>query len=41
MKEVGKRLKALREGIGISQMEMANAIGSSQSRKMLENKKTS
>ena len=31
MKEVGKRLKALREGIGISQMEMANAIGSSQS----------
>ena len=31
MKEVGKRLKTLREGIGISQMEMAEAIGSSQS----------
>ena len=31
MKEVGKRLKALRESIGISQMEMANAIDSSQS----------
>ena len=28
MKEVGKRLKALRESIGISQVKMAEAIGS-------------
>ena len=27
MKEVGKRLKALRESIGISQVKMAEAIG--------------
>ena len=31
MKEVGKRLKALRESIGISQVKMAEAIGSTQS----------
>ncbi len=31
MKEMGKRLKALREGIGISQAKMAEAIGSTQS----------
>ena len=31
MKEVGKRLKALRESIGISQAKMAEAIGSTQS----------
>lgn len=31
MKEVGKRLKALRESIGISQAKMAKAIGSTQS----------
>lgn len=30
-KEVGKRLKALRESIGISQVKMAEAIGSTQS----------
>ena len=30
MKEVGKRLKALRESIGISQVKMAEAIGSTQ-----------
>ena len=31
MKEVGKRLKALRESIGFSQVKMAEAIGSTQS----------
>ena len=31
MKEVGKRLKALRESIGLSQVKMAEAIGSTQS----------
>ena len=31
MKEVSKRLKALREGIGITQVKMAEAIGSTQS----------
>lgn len=31
MREMGKRLKALRESIGISQMKMAEAIGSTQS----------
>ena len=31
VKEVGKRLKALRESIGISQVKMAEAIGSTQS----------
>ena len=31
MKNVGKRLKALRESIGISQAKMAEAIGSTQS----------
>ena len=31
MKEVGKQLKALRESIGISQVKMAEAIGSTQS----------
>lgn len=31
MNEVGKRLKILREGIGVSQMKMAEAIGSTQS----------
>ncbi len=31
MREVGKRLKALRESIGISQTKMAEAIGSTQS----------
>jgi transcriptional regulator with XRE-family HTH domain len=31
MKEVCKRLKALRESIGISQVKMAEAIGSTQS----------
>ena len=31
MKEVGKRLKALRESIGIPQAKMAEAIGSTQS----------
>lgn len=31
MKKVGKHLKALREGIGISQVKMAEAIGSTQS----------
>ena len=31
MIEVGKRLKALRESIGISQVKMAEAIGSTQS----------
>lgn len=31
MKEVGKRLKSLREGIGISQVKMAEAISSTQS----------
>ena len=31
MKEVGKRLKALRESIGISQAKLARAIGSTQS----------
>lgn len=31
MKEMGKRLKALRESIGISQAKMAEAIGSTQS----------
>lgn len=31
MKEVGKRLKALREGAMLSQVKMAEALGSSQS----------
>ena len=31
MKEVGKRLKALRESVGFSQVKMAEAIGSTQS----------
>ena len=31
MKEVGKRLKALRESVGFSQLKMAEAIGSTQS----------
>jgi len=31
MKEVGKRLKALRESVGISQVKLAEAIGSTQS----------
>ena len=31
MKKVGKRLKALRESIGFSQVKMAEAIGSTQS----------
>lgn len=31
MKEVSKRLKALREGIGITQVKMAEAIGTTQS----------
>lgn len=31
MKEVGKRLKSLREGLAISQMKLAEAIGSTQS----------
>ena len=31
MKETGKRLKALREGIGISQAKLAEALGSTQS----------
>lgn len=31
MREVGKRLKALREGICISQVKMAETIGSTQS----------
>lgn len=31
MKEVGKRLKALREGIGLSQTKLAEALGSTQS----------
>lgn len=31
MKKVGKRLKALREGIGIPQKKMAEAIGTTQS----------
>ena len=31
MKEAGKRLKALRESIGISQMKLAEAIASTQS----------
>lgn len=31
MKETGNRLKALREGIGISQAKLAEAIGSTQS----------
>ena len=31
MKEVGKRLKALRESVGFSQVIMAEAIGSTQS----------
>ena len=31
MKEVGKRLKALRESLGLSQVKMAEAIGSTQS----------
>ena len=31
VKKVGKRLKALRESIGISQVEMAEAVGSTQS----------
>ena len=28
MKEVGKRLKALRESLGLSQVKMAEALGS-------------
>ena len=31
MKEVGKRLKALRESLGLSQVKMAEALGSTQS----------
>ena len=31
MKEVGKRLKYLREGIGVSQDKLANMLGSTQS----------
>ena len=31
MKEVGKRLKALRDSIGFSQVKMAEAVGSTQS----------
>ena len=31
MKEVGKRLKALREGVGVSQVKLAEALGSTQS----------
>lgn len=31
MKETGKRLKALREGVGISQAKLAEALGSTQS----------
>ena len=31
MKKVGKRLKALRESVGFSQVKMAEAIGSTQS----------
>ena len=31
MKEVSKRLKALREGIGITQVKMAEGIGTTQS----------
>lgn len=31
MKEMGKRLKALRNGLGISQVKMAEALGTTQS----------
>ena len=35
MKEVGKRLKALRESVGFSQVKMAEAIGNSGAQKIL------